>query len=57
MSVSTNTVLGKYRILREIARSNDIVYEAIDPTMARRVAVKELQLPPHLARSAEARAN
>ena len=49
MAVSSNTVLGKYRILREIARSNDIVYEAIDPSMARRVAVKELQLPPHLA--------
>ena len=49
MAVSSNTVLGKYRIVREIARSNDIVYEAIDPTMARRVAIKELQLPPHLA--------
>ena len=49
MAVSSNTVLGKYRIVREIARSNDIVYEAIDPSMARRVAVKELQLPPHLA--------
>jgi len=49
LAVSSNTVLGKYRIIREIARSNDIVYEAIDPTMARRVAVKELQLPPHLA--------
>ena len=49
MAVSSNTILGKYRIVREIARSNDIVYEAIDPTMARRVAVKELQLPPHLA--------
>ena len=49
MAVSSNTVLGKYRIIREIARSNDIVYEAIDPTMARRVAVKELQLPLHLA--------
>jgi len=49
VAVSSNTILGKYRILREIARSNDIVYEAIDPTMARRVAVKELQLPPHLA--------
>ncbi|MDQ2799654.1 MAG: serine/threonine protein kinase [Armatimonadota bacterium] len=49
MAVSSNTVLGKYRIIREIARSNDIVYEAIDPTMARRVAIKELQLPPHLA--------
>ncbi|MGI4788718.1 MAG: protein kinase domain-containing protein [Janthinobacterium lividum] len=49
MAVSSNTVLGKYRIVREIARSNDIVYEAIDPIMTRRVAVKELQLPPHLA--------
>jgi serine/threonine protein kinase len=49
LAVSSNTVLGKYRIVREIARSNDIVYEAIDPSMARRVAVKELQLPPHLA--------
>ncbi len=49
MAVSSNTVLGKYRIVREIARSNDIVYEAIDPSMARRVAVKELQIPPHLA--------
>lgn len=49
VAVSSNTVLGKYRIVREIARSNDIVYEAIDPSMARRVAVKELQLPPHLA--------
>ena len=49
MAVSSNPILGKYRIIREIARSNDIVYEAIDPTMARRVAVKELQLPPHLA--------
>ena len=51
MAVSSNTVLGKYRIVREIARSNDIVYEAIDPSMARRVAVKELQLPLHLAGS------
>ncbi len=49
VAVSSNTVLGKYRIVREIARSNDIVYEAIDPSMARRVAIKELQLPPHLA--------
>ena len=49
MAVSSTPILGKYRIIREIARSNDIVYEAIDPTMARRVAIKELQLPPHLA--------
>ncbi len=44
---STNT-LGKYQILREIARSNDIVYEATDPALDRRVAVKELNLPPNL---------
>lgn len=49
MAVSQNTILGKYRLIREIARSNDIVYEAIDPKMNRRVAIKELQLPLHLA--------
>jgi len=38
------TSLGKYQIIREIARSNDIVYEAYDPVMNRRVAVKELAL-------------
>ncbi|BCW98646.1 MAG: hypothetical protein KatS3mg024_1473 [Armatimonadota bacterium] len=47
MSYSTNT-LGRYQIIREIARSNDIVYEAIDPSIGRRVALKELQLPPNL---------
>lgn len=35
--------------MREIARSNDIVYEAIDPTLNRRVALKELAIPPNLA--------
>ena len=40
--------LGRYRIVREIARSNDIVYEAIDPRMGRRIALKELQMPPNL---------
>lgn len=44
---STNT-LGKYQIIREIARSNDIVYEAIDPTINRRIALKELCMPPNL---------
>lgn len=39
---------GRYRIVREIARSNDIVYEALDVTMGRRVAVKELLIPPNL---------
>jgi len=44
---STNT-LGKYEIIREIGRSNDIVYEAIDPTINRRVALKELAVPPNV---------
>ena len=35
---------GKYRIAREIARSNDIVYEATDVSLGRRVAIKELNL-------------
>lgn len=38
-------VLGQYQIIREIARSNDIVYEAYDPLMNRRVAIKELSMP------------
>jgi serine/threonine-protein kinase len=42
---SPPTTLGKYQIIREIARSNDIVYEAYDPLMNRRVAVKELAMP------------
>ena len=44
MSNPTGT-LGKYQIIREIARSNDIVYEAYDPLMNRRVALKELAVP------------
>lgn len=39
------TAIGKYQIIREIARSNDIVYEAYDPLMDRRVALKELNVP------------
>lgn len=42
---SLPTTIGKYQIIREIARSNDIVYEAYDPLMDRRVALKELNLP------------
>lgn len=38
-------ILGHYRIIREIARSNDIVYEALDTRINRRVAIKELFLP------------
>ena len=44
MSSNAGT-LGKYQIIREIARSNDIVYEAYDPLMNRRVALKELAVP------------
>ena len=35
---------GKYQIVREIARSNDIVYEARDTGLGRRIALKELNL-------------
>ena len=45
MSESIPATIGKYQIIREIARSNDIVYEAYDPKMTRRVAVKELAMP------------
>jgi serine/threonine-protein kinase len=44
MSAQPQT-LGQYQIIREIARSNDIVYEAYDPLMHRRVALKELSMP------------
>ncbi len=46
--MSTNT-LGRYQIIREIGRSNDIVYEAVDPSISRRVALKELLVPPNLS--------
>jgi len=45
---SSSNTLGKYEIVREIARSNDIVYEARDPALNRRVALKELSIPPNL---------
>ena len=45
MSQGIPSTLGKYEIIREIARSNDIVYEGYDPVMNRRVAVKELAMP------------
>jgi len=41
--------LGKYEIIREIGRSNDVVYEAYDPQLKRKVAIKELLLPPTLS--------
>lgn len=48
MSASSTNTIGKYQIVREIARSNDIVYEAIDPSINRRVALKELSIPPNM---------
>lgn len=45
--MSVNTI-GRYKIIREIARSNDVVYEAVDTITNRRVALKELLLPPNL---------
>jgi serine/threonine protein kinase len=51
VAVQNNTILGKYRVIREIARSNDIVYEGVDPSMGRRVAIKELAIPQHLSGS------
>jgi hypothetical protein len=44
--MALETVLEHYRIIREIARSNDAVYEAIDTRINRRVAIKELMMPP-----------
>ena len=41
--------IGRYVLTREIARSNDVVWEATDPQMNRRVAVKELSLPASLS--------
>lgn len=45
MPVSANK-LGKYELRREIARSNDVVYEAWDSAVGRRVALKEMVMPP-----------
>ena len=47
-----DTIRGKYRILREIARSNDIVYEAVDNTLGRKIALKELNIASSLTGSA-----
>lgn len=51
---SLPTQIGRYNIVREIARSNDIVYEAVDPAMNRRVAIKELSLPDDLTEELKA---
>jgi tRNA A-37 threonylcarbamoyl transferase component Bud32 len=45
-------MLGKYQLIREIARSNDIVYEGVDTVSEQRVALKELNLPPSLSEAA-----
>jgi serine/threonine-protein kinase len=44
--------LGRYEIRREIARSNDIVWEGFDAAMNRRVAVKELLFADNLTGAA-----
>jgi serine/threonine-protein kinase len=51
MAVSANR-LGRYELRREIARSNDVVYEAWDPSVNRRVAVKEMVMPPGMTGTA-----
>ncbi|MES2462589.1 MAG: protein kinase [Armatimonadota bacterium] len=48
----TLPLLGKFQLIREIARSNDIVYEGTDTLSGQRVALKELNLPPSLSESA-----
>ncbi len=44
----SDIIANKYKIVREIARSNDVVYEALDIQSGRRLAVKELVIPPNL---------
>jgi len=45
MAIQPQHTLGRYELIREIARSNDIVYEGWDPDTQRRVAVKVLNIP------------
>jgi hypothetical protein len=45
MAVQPNQKLGRYELIREVARSNDIVFEGWDPVTHRRVAVKVLNVP------------
>jgi len=52
-NLSGKPTLGRYTILREVARSNDIVYEAVDPTINRRIALKELNIAPTLSGQAK----
>jgi len=46
---NTTVLAGRYRLVREIARSMEATYEAFDERLARPVAVKELLVPPGTA--------
>jgi len=45
MPLHAHSQLGRYELIREVARSNDVVFEAWDPKVQRRVAIKALNLP------------
>jgi serine/threonine protein kinase len=45
MATQPQSCLGRYELIREIARSNDVVYEAWDPHTHRRIAIKALYIP------------
>ena len=46
--MSSDIIANKYKIVREIARSNDVVYEALDISNGKKIALKELVIPPNL---------
>ena len=45
MPIRAQGSLGRYELIREVARSNDIVFEGWDPKTQRRVAIKALNIP------------
>jgi hypothetical protein len=45
MGLNAQQRVGRYEVIREIGRSNDIIYEAWDPSFDRRVAIKLLTIP------------
>src|SRR2546423_9141462 len=45
MPIHAQSNLGRYELIREVARSNDVVFEGWDPKIQRRVAIKALNLP------------
>ncbi len=47
MSSIPPQTIGRYQIIREINRSNDIVYEGYDNMLQRRVAIKWLHIAPN----------